>query len=53
LEVGLRAGRLLGFSKKPYREVGVDFLGRVTVPHPTKDLTKGTYNSILKQAGLK
>jgi len=27
--------------------------GRVTVPHPKKDLTKGTENSILKQSGLK
>lgn len=27
--------------------------GRVTVPHPKKDLPKGTFNSILKQAGLK
>jgi len=28
--------------------------GRVTVPgHPNDDLTPGTYNSILKQAGLK
>ena len=27
--------------------------GRVTVPHPVKDLPKGTVNSILKQAGLK
>jgi predicted RNA binding protein YcfA (HicA-like mRNA interferase family) len=27
--------------------------GRVTVPHPNKDLTKGTEVSILKQAGLK
>jgi predicted RNA binding protein YcfA (HicA-like mRNA interferase family) len=27
--------------------------GKVTVPHPRKDLPKGTYNSILKQAGLK
>ena len=27
--------------------------GRVTVPHPKKDLKKGTENSILKQAGLK
>ena len=27
--------------------------GRVTVPHPKKDLTKGTEVSILKQAGLK
>ena len=26
--------------------------GRVTVPHPKKDLPKGTVNSILKQAGL-
>ena len=25
--------------------------GRVTVPHPKKDLTKGTEVSILKQAG--
>ncbi|MDE0490508.1 MULTISPECIES: type II toxin-antitoxin system HicA family toxin [Psychrobacter] len=27
--------------------------GRVTVPHPKKDLPKGTVNSIFKQAGLK
>ncbi|BFT73121.1 type II toxin-antitoxin system HicA family toxin [Paenibacillus sp. P36] len=27
--------------------------GRVTVPHPKKDLPIGTVNSILKQAGLK
>jgi len=27
--------------------------GKVTVPHPRKDLPKGTVNSILKQAGLK
>ena len=27
--------------------------GRVTVPHPKKDLAKGTEVSILKQAGLK
>lgn len=27
--------------------------GRVTVPHPKKDLAKGTESSILKQAGLK
>lgn len=27
--------------------------GRVTVPHPKKDLPAGTVNSILKQAGLK
>jgi predicted RNA binding protein YcfA (HicA-like mRNA interferase family) len=27
--------------------------GRVTVPHPKKDLPKGTVLSILKQAGLK
>ncbi|MGE4351237.1 MAG: type II toxin-antitoxin system HicA family toxin [Bdellovibrionales bacterium] len=27
--------------------------GRVTVPHPKKDLPKGTVNSVLKQAGLK
>ncbi len=26
--------------------------GTVTVPHPKKDLKKGTENSILKQAGL-
>ena len=25
----------------------------VTVPHPKKDLPKGTWNSILKDAGLK
>ncbi|HXG29420.1 MAG TPA: type II toxin-antitoxin system HicA family toxin [Nevskiales bacterium] len=27
--------------------------GRVTVPHPKRDLPVGTSNSILKQAGLK
>ena len=27
--------------------------GKVTVPHPKKDLPKGTVNSVLKQAGLK
>ncbi len=27
--------------------------GITTVPHPVKDLPKGTANSILKQAGLK
>lgn len=27
--------------------------GLVTVPHPKRDLPKGTLNSILKQAGLK
>ena len=27
--------------------------GRVTVPHPKKDLPTGTVNSILKQAGLR
>ena len=27
--------------------------GRVTVPHPKKDLPAGTLHSILKQAGLK
>ena len=28
-------------------------LGKVTVPHPKKDLPKGTVNSVLKQAALK
>jgi predicted RNA binding protein YcfA (HicA-like mRNA interferase family) len=28
-------------------------LGKVSVPHPRKDLPKGTVNNILKQAGLK
>ena len=27
--------------------------GRVTIPHPNKDLPRGTVQSILKQAGLK
>jgi predicted RNA binding protein YcfA (HicA-like mRNA interferase family) len=27
--------------------------GRVTVPHPRRDLPAGTLNSILKQAGLR
>ena len=29
------------------------FPGRVTIPHPNKDLPRGTVQSILKQAGLK
>ena len=27
--------------------------GTVTVPHPKKDIAKGTFKSVLKQAGLK
>lgn len=27
--------------------------GRVTIPHPRKDMPAGTANSVLKQAGLK
>lgn len=27
--------------------------GLVTIPHPQKDVPKGTINSVLKQAGLK
>ena len=27
--------------------------GKVTVPHPKKDLPQGTVNAILKQTGLK
>jgi predicted RNA binding protein YcfA (HicA-like mRNA interferase family) len=27
--------------------------GKVTVPHPKKDIPIGTVNSVLKQAGLK
>lgn len=27
--------------------------GLVTVPHPRRDMPMGTYNNILKQAGLK
>lgn len=30
-----------------------DKTGKVTVPHPKKDLTTGTVLSILRQAGLK
>ncbi|MGD0761611.1 MAG: type II toxin-antitoxin system HicA family toxin [Roseiarcus sp.] len=30
-----------------------DRLGRVTVPHPNKDIAAGTLRSIEKQAGLK
>ena len=29
-----------------------DKQGKVTIPHPNKDLPKGTVKSILKQAGL-
>jgi len=28
-------------------------VGRVTVPHPKKDIPAGTLHSIMKQAGLK
>lgn len=27
--------------------------GKVTIPHPVKDMPPGTVNSILKQAGLR
>ena len=27
--------------------------GKVTIPHPKKDIPMGTVNSVLKQAGLK
>jgi len=27
--------------------------GRVTIPHPKRDIPKGTLSSIMKQAGLK
>ena len=27
--------------------------GKVTIPHPNKELPRGTVNSVLKQAGLK
>jgi predicted RNA binding protein YcfA (HicA-like mRNA interferase family) len=27
--------------------------GKVTIPHPKRDVAKGTANSILRQAGLK
>lgn len=27
--------------------------GKVTIPHPAKDLKKGTVSSVLRQAGLK
>jgi len=27
--------------------------GKVTIPHPNKDVPRGTANSVLKQAGLK
>lgn len=27
--------------------------GKVTVPHPKRDLPRGTVNSVMKQAGLK
>lgn len=30
-----------------------DKKGRVTVPHPKKDMTKGTLKSIEKQSGIK
>ena len=33
--------------KHPYKK------GKVTVPHPKKDLKLGTIDAILKQAGLK
>jgi predicted RNA binding protein YcfA (HicA-like mRNA interferase family) len=30
-----------------------DGIGVIPVPHPKKDMAVGTYNSILKKAGLK
>ena len=30
-----------------------EIAGKVTIPHPKKDIKKGTLKSILKQSGLK
>ena len=44
IEVGQRGSHKFRHPVKP---------GRVTVPHPVKDLKIGTLKSIAKQAGLK
>ena len=48
---------MVGFSITPQEVTTTSLIqqkkGIVTVPHPKKDLKKGTENSILKQAGLK
>ncbi len=46
---GFRLIRIKGSHHMFFKE-GV---GVIPVPHPKKDMTMGTYNNILKKAGLK
>ncbi|WOK09453.1 type II toxin-antitoxin system HicA family toxin [Imperialibacter roseus] len=48
LEVGFTLDRVKGSHHIYKNREGK----RVVVPHPKKDLPKGTFNSILRQAGL-
>ena len=53
----IRRIQLEGWNKVAQKGSHVQFKhttkkGRVTIPHPEKDLPKGTVKSILKQAGL-
>ena len=38
-------------SHNHFKHPNIDYL--ITVPHPKRDIPKGTANKILKQAGLK
>ena len=53
----IRRIQLEGWKKVAQKGSHVQFKhptkkGRVTIPHPEKDLPKGTVKNILKQAGL-
>ncbi len=50
IEDGWELVRVRG-SHHQYRHPTKD--GLVTIPHPKKDIPQGTYNAIMKQAGLK
>ena len=46
---GFRLLRIVGSHHMFFKEG----IGTIPVPHPKKDMPVGTYNSILKKAGLK
>jgi predicted RNA binding protein YcfA (HicA-like mRNA interferase family) len=46
---GFRLLRIVGSHHIFFKEG----IGTIPVPHPKKDMPVGTYNSILKKAGLK
>ena len=44
---------LVGIEGSHHQFIHPNKPGRVTIPHPKKDLPTGTTRSILKQAGIK